>query len=211
MSESNTNQDELIRRYGAGERDPAILDALNGLAWSQFHDPWEEGGAPSDPRTEEEVMDPSEDPQRAYPLSLERLKTHLKRRGLGYSEEDTAVLVRFAYKHKCDREVTLRISLEGEQEDVLRVHMEADRRVNREDFPHALELCNRFNHDFRWPKAYLEVPESEGDVSAPSGKLMTSHQIDCEEGIHDALLDDFISCAVGASWIFWEEAMKEGL
>lgn len=211
MNEPMPPQEALIRRYEAGERDPALLKALDALAWSQFHDPWEERTLPSTTRTEEERVDPSEDPQKVYPISLDRLKTVLHNRDLTYFEQGSALLVRFDYEPKCDREVILRVSLEGEREDVLRIHMEGDRRTAREDFPKALELCNRFNREYRWPKTYLEIPSEAEGIPAPSGKLVTCHQLDLETGIHDGLLEDVICCAVGASWIFWEMAHKEGL
>ena len=33
--------DDLIHRHAAGDRDPDLLNLLDRLAWSEFHDPWE--------------------------------------------------------------------------------------------------------------------------------------------------------------------------
>lgn len=215
------SMNRLIKRYGAGDRDPELVRQLDEAAWDDFHDPWE---VPKPVRTplEAPVGDPDlpstdVDPQAVLPFTFDTIKRFLADRGYNYWEAHwKAVQVFFRYSAESDRVLRLVLAVEGKRETVLAMRWTGDRRVDAERFPEALRLCNAWNQDCRWPRAFLEIPrteprEGEEGREAASALLVLDLQLFLEQGIHQELFNSLVRDAIATGWEFWERAAKAGL
>jgi len=230
--------EQMMARYLAGDRHPRLLRRLDELAWEAFHDPWEtrsalrarpvgkgRGRLPVDPSDLEETNTPEvtpmpEDPESSDPiLGLEPLgpgmiARHLDEMELSYWRMGPAhFLVNFAYDSELDRCVKVRLATDGTDGDILMIRVEDDRRIPRERFPEAMQLCNRWNADCRWPRAWLDIPDPEPDAEeAPepaSGNLVLDFQVPLRGPLPPGLVDGIIQAVISANGDFWKRA-REG-
>lgn len=223
--DTNVKLEDLVHRYEAGERDPALMGLLNELAWEGFHDPWEEHCGSKPVQSEETPMEEEFDPTIVYPVSLATIERALKTRELhGWKGPGGRYLVQFRYDADSDREVRLYLSLEGKSGALLKLRIMCDRRVDRPLFPEAHAFCNEWNAGYRWPKALLDCPdpveqkeeeeEEEAEdteaAESASGALALESQYDLAAGIHQALFDDLVFSNLSASWDFWNQARAKG-
>lgn len=157
------------------------------------------------------------DPKEVLPFTLDTIKRFLKDRGYTFWEADwNAVQVLYRYHPDSDRVLRLVLAVEGKRSRTLLFRWTGDRRVNGERFPEALRFCNQWNQDYRWPRAYLEIPrieprEGEEGREAASGTLVLDTQLFLDEGIHQALFNSLLRDAIATGWEFWERAAKAGL
>ena len=197
----------LIKRYEAGERDPELIQALDEAAWDGFHDPWEQ---PVD-----DLDEPDEapwDPQEVRPFGLETIDRHLEANCLdGWRTDGPMRLVFLGYDRPSDRSLEVMHVVEGEQGTVYCLRMVGDRRVDAADYQRARELCDRWNGNYRWPRAFLEIPGREGEEPAASGLLTLDYQLQLAAGIHQALFDELVRGTVAAAYDFWKLAREAGL
>jgi hypothetical protein len=192
----------LIKRYEAGDRSPEVVQALNEAAWEGFHDPWE----PAPAREKGDTMDPDA----VQPFTPETIERHLRGRELAcWKTDGKGFMVFMGYDKDSDRCVRIMHFVEGRQDTVYRLRVVADRRVDAADFAKAHELCNRWNENYRWPRAFLEIPTlDEGDGAPGSGLLVMDYQLQLGKGVHQALFDDMVGSAIGASFDFWKLARE---
>jgi hypothetical protein len=85
----------------------------------------------------------------------------------------------------------------GQQVYVIRGH--AEKRYPRSRWADCLLMCNTWNRDRRWPKAYLDNSDPNSD-----GEIVLEEQIYVEKGIHQELLDDFSDTVISAIFSFWK-------
>lgn len=205
----------LIHRFEVGERASELLQQLDRLAWEGFHDPWEVGAEHKPVENEEAPMEEDFDPTVVHPISLATIERHLQAQGVqGWRGMGEQYLVQFRYDVEADRELRIYLSIEGKAGTLFKLRSLGDRRVERLLFPEAKAFCNDWNAGYRWPKAYLECPESEEEGEAKvlpgSGSLVLEAQYDFSAGIHQALFDELVSSNIRASWDFWNQAKERG-
>lgn len=201
-----TDPDDLIQRLARNPRDPDLLRQLDKLAWEGFHDPWEQppGTRPKEaPGEEPMLLDP--EPQRlSHGLLREALQV-MKR--VHTSHPRVGFMIPFNYSQRSDREVTIRIRLEGPRRDILAWQMFADRRVEQARFDAALCLCNDWANRHRWPRPFLDLPATgEDGVPPASGTLRLDHHQPLPDGISPAGLVRLLSSLENAGWDFWAQA-----
>lgn len=200
-----TDPDDLIQRLARNPRDPELLRQLDKLAWEGFHDPWEQppGPKPTAEAGEEEALDP--EPRRlSHPLVREALQV-MKR--VHTSHARAGFIVPYNYSPRSDREVTIRIRLEGPRRDILAWQMIADRRIGPDRFHDALRLCNDWANHHRWPRPFLDLPEPGEDGTPPaSGTLRLDHHQPLPDGISLPGLIRLLSSLEAAGWDFWAQA-----
>lgn len=216
--------EELVRRHAAGDRSLDLLQRLNETAWEEFHDPWETHYEPSMPAEEEmsALPDPEDsyDMERVRPLSMEMLERFARwKNWTCWRKSSHLLLVTFRYDPACDRETQICLSIQGKNDDILLMEWSGDQRVRPEQFDLAFRLCNDWNDECRWPRAYLEIPrcgleDGEGEKMPDrprSGSLTLDAQFMLGKGIHQALLDDMLREIVASGWTFWTWALERGL
>ncbi len=205
--------DELIRRYEAGDRDPDLIRLLNEAAWDGFHDPWEHpkpsllAAAPEAPF----------DPEALRPFTAETVQRFLDGGNYTYwtSTWDSFLLF-WRYSVDSDRVVRAIFMVEGKHKTVFKLRIVGDRRVPRERFDVARQLCNAWNEGYRWPRAYLEKPDLKAEeVKALDGKepasaiLALDFQLYLPAGVPQVLFDRQVRDVLATSWEFWELALKD--
>ena len=200
---SEETLDDLIKRHAAGARDPELIQALNEAAWTGFHDPWE--------ATAKTPQGDPMDPDTVRPFTLETIENYLNANDFHYfRREPNWILVHFGYHPPSDRNLQITFSAEGREQEIFRLRMLGDRRVQEGDYARARELCDTWNSARRWPRAYLEIPEPDPEVGpAASALLELDYQMDLEKGIHQALFDHLVDGVLGASWSFWKRARED--
>lgn len=212
--------DELMRRFDAGERDPDLLRQLGRLAWQEFHDPWELPPALGAVQEEALPGDPGQPPgdkvqERAQPFTADTLVRYLRASGLPFWESGaSAYTASWDYDPAIDRCTQAFFSVEGTDQAILCARWVSDRRVSAELFHRAFRLCNQWNSDWHWPRAYVDIPRLGGGRSgagaAPaSGILTLDLRLYLAKGIHQGLFDSQVYAAQVASWHFWALAHRE--
>ncbi len=210
--------DELMRRFDAGERDPDLLRQLGHLAWQEFHDPWELPPALGAVQEEAPAADPGQPPadevqERAQPFTVDTLVRYLRASGLPFWESGaSAYTASWDYDPAIDRCTQAFFSVEGADQGILSARWVSDRRVPAEHFDRAFRLCNQWNSEWHWPRAYLDIPRLAGgrDGADPaSGILALDLHLYLAKGIHQGLFDSQVCAAQAASWNFWELANRE--
>ena len=152
-----------------------------------------------------------EDMNAVLPFSMATIERHLADRELAYwrNSQTLSVMVYMGYDQPSDRSTRIQHSVQGGDGSVYQLKMMGDRRVERADFGRALELCNRWNESYRWPRAFLEIPNAEEDGPEPGSALLAmDYQLCLAKGIHQALFDDLVGCAIGASFDFFKMAKE---
>lgn len=87
----------------------------------------------------------------------------------------------------------------GDADEVLQVRARWNREIAIERLEEILELCNEWNTERVWPKAYVRVLDN-GSVN-----VMVESSYDVEHGLTDAQLARLLSCAVGTGTMFFDE------
>lgn len=92
----------------------------------------------------------------------------------------------------------------GSRNDVYTIYCVLPRRFRTgDDAVQAITLCNKWNRERRWPKAYARINE-DGEA-----RITLEQSLDLEMGIHQALLNDFTKLALATSIGFWEWLEEE--
>lgn len=210
--------DELIRRYDAGDRQPDLMRQLSDLAWHQFHDPWERRPGPAAELGEIPATGPGRAPddarERLRHFTSDTLVRYLRTTGRPFWEcGQDRYLAPYDYDPTSDRCCQAFYSVEGQDPDILCVRWVSDRRVPAEHLSLAYLLCNQWNTQWRWPRAFVDIPRvTAGDGPDPlpaSGVLTLDFQIYLNQRIHQALFDSLLAPVQEATWAFWAMAHLE--
>jgi hypothetical protein len=135
------------------------------------------------------------------------IKKYLKAFNLKYLiDSDGDFLVQFSYTDEWGTALKVYLILAGTQKDVYAIKVYSDTRIPKKDWSRALDLCNTWNKEKRWPKACLHVDNPATDTS---GMIVVEQHIDLEKGIHQELFNDYTSTILMGAFQFWEWAHKE--
>jgi len=121
-------------------------------------------------------------------------------------DNDGDFRVEFAYDQDTGCEMTVWLMAGGSKHNVYTVLVTADKHIAKSDWGRAIMLCNTWNKEKRWPKAFLHVRDPNSDTI---GAIRLEGQIDLEQGIHQELFDDFTLTIISGANTFWEWAHKE--
>ena len=86
----------------------------------------------------------------------------------------------------------------GEHEEIVQVRGQLNRDVTIERLEEVLELCNEWNADRIWPKAYTRVRDN-GLV-----QVYTEVTVDLEFGANDDQLGDVLQCGLSTASVFFD-------
>lgn len=115
-------------------------------------------------------------------------------------------VVEFRYDEETGVELEIFFEAEGSKGQIYVIRGHADKRIPKNDWNKALMVCNTWNKEKRWPKAYLYVRDPSTDTT---GTIMLEENLDLETGIHQELLNDITLTAVAGMFGFWEWAHRE--
>src|SRR5579875_2761784 len=129
--------------------------------------------------------------------------------GLRYLvDNDGDYMVQFSYDSQVDCELAFWFLIGGSKRDIYTVMAASSKRIPRSEWGRALQLCNDWNRERRWPKSYLVVKDPRSDLS---GEIRLEEQIDLGKGIHQELFDDFSMTVIVTANEFWKWAKQQGL
>jgi len=124
-------------------------------------------------------------------LTADRIKQWLIRSGYGYftdADGDIGGL----WRGRLFYFFTL-----GERHEILQVRGQWNRTFAIERLAEVLDICNEWNADRVWPKAYVRVRD-DGLVH-----VVCETSVDLEQGATDAQLTQFLDCGLGTAGSFF--------
>ena len=137
------------------------------------------------------------------PFDRSMIEQSLRSQQLKYlRDSDGDFRVEFGYDEETDCEVTFSLMATGPREIVYCILVFSNKRIPSYEWDRAIKICNQWNEEKRWPKAYLHI---NGNV----GGVILEHQMDFEAGVHQELLDDFTRSGIIAGIEFWKWAHQE--
>jgi hypothetical protein len=129
------------------------------------------------------------------------IEDYLKAEGLRYlRDSDGDFCVMFSPGDDLDHEMRVWLMAVGSQKDVYSITVYSSKSYPKSEWSRCLMLCNTWNREQYWPKAYLNVDDPDADTS---GGICLEGQIDLEEGIHQELFDDFTDTIITGAFAFW--------
>jgi len=135
------------------------------------------------------------------------IKKYLDSKDLRYlRDRDDDFLVQFGYDDRVGGSLDVWLMAEGPQKTIYHIRVSCDRPVAKADWGKAINLCNTWNKERRWPKSYLVVRDPSTDSH---GSIYVEEQINLESGIHQELLDDFTDTTIATAFAFWEWLHRE--
>lgn len=144
-------------------------------------------GADEHPTTEDPAVFPR-------PLSVERVAAELRRRGERFAVSDSTGDLTGMWGTRM-----FVLAVGGERAEVLQVRGHWNREASIERLDEILELCNEWNAQRLWPKAYALVRD-DGAVMVCAENVQ-----DLEHGVNDAQLGQLLYCALASSRQFFAE------
>ena len=147
-------------------------------------------GSPSRQAPEQRAGAP--DPAIPSPVTAERLRSWFSRHGYSYFVDDdgnVGGLWRGRLFH---------FFLFGEHQEILQVRGQWNREFAIERLTEVLEVCNEWNADNIWPKAYVRVRDD--------GMVHVTCEVatDLERGVSDAQLGQLLQCGLSAASVFFD-------
>ena len=140
------------------------------------------------------------------PFSTEMIERYLASRRLAYLvDHDKDYRVAFSYDEDLGCALDMWFLVGGRDRQILSIRAVGQRPIPRADFAMVLELCNEWNRDRRWPKAYLYCR----NANDAEGAIYLEENIDLAPGIHQELLDDWLDTMRSAAVQFWMWAHGE--
>lgn len=106
----------------------------------------------------------------------------------------------------CALSYSLEIDRDTEGKKILGVYIGSSTAISRADWGRIIYLCNKWNKEQCWPKAYLEVGDAEVDQTS---FIQLEQSINLGPGVHQELLDQWIDDAITGGYDFWEWAHQE--
>lgn len=197
---------EFLEQYSSGNRDPRTLGALNRISWEHFHSPWE--AWPPNPETsvakrkDTLSIPPS---QVVRPVSPLRLTRCLDRLDVCYQRESNH-LITATWEPDPGTEdlVKMTLSLEGDGHTVLVLTSRIDRDIPEDRLEKALEVCNKWNCERRWPRAFMHPMAGQGPGLC---RVALDVHLHLSNGIHDEFLESLIRDFISGSAECWGQTM----
>jgi hypothetical protein len=116
-------------------------------------------------------------------------------------DNDDDFVLQFGYDKDTDCKLSFNLMVSGKANDIYSILARSDKNVSRQEWGRVIMLCNTWNREKRWPKAYLYVQDPD---SSPYGEIFLEQHFNLEQGIHQELFNDFTSNMIVVSNLFWE-------
>lgn len=135
------------------------------------------------------------------------IEAFMKQSGMKYlTDSDGDFLIHWGYDEATGCAMNLQFSAQGNKKHIYAITVIAEKRIPRNDWGRAVMICNTWNKEKRWGKAYLYVDDPATDAT---GMIVFDNHMDLEQGIHQELFNDLTLTIVSAANSFWEWAHKE--
>ncbi len=136
------------------------------------------------------------------PFEREMVRDHLERQQLTFeTDSDGDFHLVFAPPREGSPRVDAWITAEGTNGDILVVRARGEALVPKTLWPETMALCNQWNRDRRFPKAYLYVPDEPESLW---GQITLEGQFPLAAGCTQPMVDECISTIITTALGFWE-------
>ena len=145
----------------------------------------------------------------AYVQTFDRsmIESSLRSASLRFLRDDDGdFIVQFGYDSATDCEINIGFDVSGNTHSVYSIHGTSDKRIPRNDWGRVVMMCNTWNKERRWPKAFLYTRNPGSDATAT---IVLEENLDLDTGIHQELLDDFTLTTISGILQFWKWAHQE--
>jgi hypothetical protein len=141
------------------------------------------------------------------PFNTGMIETCFKQRGIKYLvDSESNLMIHWGYDEATGCSMNLHFSAQGSKKHIYAITVIAEKPVPKSEWGRAMMICNTWNKDKRFGKAYLYVNDPANDAT---GMIVFDNHMDLEEGIHQELLNDLTFTIMAAANDFWEWAHKE--
>lgn len=132
------------------------------------------------------------------PITQEMLLTFFADGNYHYSVNPSGLYaIHFSYTESIDCETHYTFLIEGKANDLVSVRGHCDHRYKTEKLAPLLISLNEYKNQYRWPK--MTVSESNNRLY-----VTTELDLDVEAGIHQELLNGFLSLHMSSSHDLWK-------
>jgi hypothetical protein len=129
------------------------------------------------------------------------IESYLTNRGLRFTRDDDGdFVVQFPYQEELGCEVILVFCAEGPQEDVYSVRLISNKRIPKDEWERIMSLCNDWNKEKRFPKAFLDIRITAEETLAI---VVLEQHLHLKPGVHQDLFDDWTDIMVSGGFQFW--------
>jgi hypothetical protein len=141
------------------------------------------------------------------PFDRSMIEQFLRKTGWRFLvDSDGDFEVRFHYDEDTGCELNMYFLVEGKNQQIYTIRVGSDKRFPKTKWGQAVMVCNTWNKEKRWPKAYFYVRNPEEDTV---GIIQLEYCFDFEQCVHQELFEDMTATIVSAANMFWEWAYKE--
>jgi hypothetical protein len=114
------------------------------------------------------------------------------------TDSDGDFWIRYAYDPAIDGQLQIYIGAEGDDHNILVCRCEISRTFEPEGIADLLKVCNTWNEEKRWPKAFVSPDRTERLA------VFLESQYALHRGAFDALVEDTIETFIAGSVQFWK-------
>jgi Putative bacterial sensory transduction regulator len=140
------------------------------------------------------------------PIDQSLIANYIKSRGWRYlTDSDGDMLVNFSADAETD-EWSVYFMLTGQNKDIYQLSIQSRKTYPKSQWPQIVLVCNEWNKNRRWPRAYLDIPDKEGVTET---HVILDTCIDFEKGVHQELFEDFTNTILSGAMRFWKWAREE--
>lgn len=134
------------------------------------------------------------------------IEAYLQKKGVIYLvDQDGNYRVGYSHDAEIGGAMTVWLLRAGEQREIYHIRVTSDRRIAQWSWGKAMLLCNQWNGERRWPKAFLFYPADDAEF----GEVVLEGQLDLEHGVHMELFEYFTDATVSGAYQFWKWAHEE--
>lgn len=133
-------------------------------------------------------------------ISSAQVESIIRAKNLPYHVDgDGDIVLELPHHEAIGRHITAWCMLTGATRSIYCIRVVTDKAIPQPDWGRAILLCNSWNRDYRWPKAYLYYQS----VESAAGEIVLEGQLDVEYGITEQQLTDFTDGQLAAALQFW--------
>ncbi|GAC1374674.1 MAG: hypothetical protein NVSMB32_17740 [Actinomycetota bacterium] len=115
-------------------------------------------------------------------------------------DQDGNFMLEFQRSDETGCDLRYWIIADGTNKTILSMSCMTDVEFPRSEWGRMFLLCNTWNADRRWPKAFLSLQDFKTSESA---RLVCEFQVDLQAGCFAELLKDTIDTMLSSSYQFW--------
>ena len=141
------------------------------------------------------------------PITHSLITNYIKSNDWRYlTDSDGDMLVNFTADSDSGYEWSAYFILTGEHSEVYQLMVRPAKTYPKSEWPRVVLVCYEWNKRWRWPRAYLDIPDDAADTET---RIILDGAMDFEKGVHQELFDDYTDTILGGAMRFFKWAREE--